>query len=247
MIADKRTRQRLASATRFGDIRELEVVDSTNRYLFDLARAGAPEGVVVVADHQSAGRGRYGRQWESRPGQALLASILLRPRELAVDRRHLVTAAVALAAADACWTAAGVRPAIKWPNDLLVEDRKLAGIRADADGDAIVVGIGLNVGWAPPGAVCLHTAAPGARGELLAQLLEGLEGWCDHWDEVATAYSRRCATVGRLVRADLGDRSLVGVAEAVDEQGRLRVAVAGGGEVVEIAAGDVVHVWSGEI
>src|SRR5580658_8568223 len=115
VILDEPTRRMAAATTRFRDIRELAEVDSTNRYLLDLARSGAPEGVVVVADFQSAGRGRLGRSWEAPPGGGLLVSILLRPPWAAVapDRRWLVTAAVALAAADACRQVAGVAPDIK--------------------------------------------------------------------------------------------------------------------------------------
>ena len=233
----------LRATTRFGDIRELAEIDSTNGHLLELARAGAPEGVVVVADLQRQGRGRQGRRWEARPGRGLLVSVLLRPRGLDPERRFLATAALSLAAADACAAVAGVMPSVKWPNGLMVDDRKLAGILAQADGDAIVAGIGINVSWAPDGAVSLAAASgrPVDRGELLAALLCGLEEWCDRWDEVALAYPRRCATVGRRVRVELAARSLVGVAQGVDDRGWLRVAVEGGGEVVAVSAGDVVH------
>lgn len=229
MIVDGRTSQQLAAATRFGDIRELAQVDSTNRYLLDLACRGAPEGVVVVADHQTRGRGRLGRTWEAPPGTALLASILLRPDEavLVPDRRWLVPAAVALAAADAC------RPRlaeIKWPNDLLLGGAKLAGILAEADAGAgagagggagsgaVVVGIGINVSSAPPGAAFLGPSVD--RGRLLAGLLEHLEGWCDHWNDVSAAYRRRCATVGRQVRVELGGDWGAARAEGASRAGR---------------------------
>ena len=239
MIVDEPTKRRLASSTRFDDIRELVEVDSTNRYLMDLARTGAPEGVVVVADFQSAGRGRRGRTWQAPRGGALLASILLRPGAgtgmaapapgPGTQRRWLAPAAVALAAADACTavSAGGAVVAIKWPNDLLLGDAKLAGILAEADAGAIVVGIGINVGWAPAGAASLGAAVD--RGGLLAGLLHHLERWCDRWDEVAPAYRRRCATVGCQVRVETPDGAVVGWAEAVEADGRLRVLVAGAG------------------
>ena len=244
MIVDRPTSDLLAASTRFADIRELAAVDSTNRYLLDLARAGAPEGVVVVADYQSAGRGRLGRSWEASPGAALLASILLRPDPdtLAPDRRWLAAAAVALAGAEAC----GPNVGIKWPNDLLRDDRKLAGILAEADEGAIVVGIGINVSSAPPGAACLELAsdgraAPVDRGQLLAALLTNLERWCDRWDDVASAYRARCATIGRQVRLELPDgTSVVGQATAVAPDGGLRVQ-AQNGEFAFHAA-DVIHV-----
>ena len=117
--------------TRFGPVRRFAEIDSTNRYLLDEARAGAPEGAVAVADYQSAGRGRLGRRWEAPPGSNLLTSVLLRPA-LAVDELHLCTVAVALAAAAACEGGRGVVPELKWPNDLMVGGRKLGGILAEA-------------------------------------------------------------------------------------------------------------------
>ncbi len=151
------------AGTRFGPVRRFAEIDSTNRYLLDEARGGAAEGAVAVADYQSAGRGRLGRRWEAPPGSNLLMSVLLRPR-LAIDELHLCTVAVALAAADGCEAGAAVVPDLKWPNDLMVGERKLGGILAEAlpdgtgegsaeiDGKApaVVVGLGLNVGWPPP-------------------------------------------------------------------------------------------------
>jgi BirA family biotin operon repressor/biotin-[acetyl-CoA-carboxylase] ligase len=152
---------------RFTDVRRFTSIDSTNRYLLDEARAGAPEGVVAVADHQTAGRGRLGRTWEAPAGANLLLSVLLRP-ELEPAQRHLATTAVALAAVDAIDASGSVEVpgdgvgggpvviGIKWPNDLVAPDgRKVAGVLAEADlapdrtmGPApVVVGIGINVNW----------------------------------------------------------------------------------------------------
>jgi BirA family biotin operon repressor/biotin-[acetyl-CoA-carboxylase] ligase len=142
--------------SRFAEVRHFAEIDSTNRYLLDEARSGTPEGIVAVADHQSAGRGRLGRRWEAPAGSNLLVSVLLRPT-VAVGELHLCTVAVALAAADACETATGIHPDVKWPNDLVVGDRKLAGILAEAlpapaggGASAVVVGLGLNVRWPGP-------------------------------------------------------------------------------------------------
>lgn len=190
------------SGTRFSDIRHLTSVDSTNRYLLDEARAGAREGVVAVAEYQTAGRGRLGRRWAAPAGSNLLLSVLLRP-PLHPDERHLAAGALALAAADAVEAAAGVTLALKWPNDLLGPDgRKVAGILAEADtpgaragGDhrdevlrpAVVTGIGLNVNWPcsdddlPPdltgtaGSLRQLAGAPVDRSSLLEALLEALE------------------------------------------------------------------------
>ncbi len=149
--------------TRFAEIRWFETVDSTNRYLVDEASRGAPEGLVAAAEHQSAGRGRLGRRWEAPAGTNLLASVLLRPY-LDLHELHLLTVVVSLAAADACAELAGLDPQLKWPNDLLVGSRKLAGILAEsvpgeriplARGEAherrgVVIGLGLNVLWPAP-------------------------------------------------------------------------------------------------
>jgi BirA family transcriptional regulator, biotin operon repressor / biotin---[acetyl-CoA-carboxylase] ligase len=145
---------------RFGDVRHFQSIDSTNRYLLDEARAGAPQGVVAVADYQTAGRGRRGRSWTAPPGSNLLASVLLRPR-LSPPERPLALAAVALAARDAVKATTGIAVGVKWPNDLVAPDgRKVAGVLAEADTDdaagdgathsdapAVVVGIGINCNW----------------------------------------------------------------------------------------------------
>ena len=217
-----------AGEFRFTDVRRFDELDSTNRYLLDEARAGAPEFVVAVADHQTAGRGRLGRTWEAPPGAALLCSVLLRP-SLAPERLHLVTAAVALAARDAL----DGRPDIKWPNDLLVDGRKLAGVLAEADLPAVVVGIGINVTWAPPGAACVGEDAD--REAVLARFLEALDALYGRWDEVSARYRTECATVGRLVRVELMGATFEGEAQGITDDGHLVV----DGRV--IAAGDVIH------
>ena len=156
------------------EIHWLDEVDSTNTYALDRARRGAPAGLVAVADHQTAGRGRLDRRWESPPGANLLASVLLRPG-FAGDEVHLCAGAVALAAADACGVVAGVDPTLKWPNDLLLDGAKLAGVLAEAEfagpvPTAVVVGIGINVAWPGPseaGGTCLDDVAT-AAGRLTA-------------------------------------------------------------------------------
>jgi len=156
---------------RLREVRAFEAIDSTNRYLIDEAIAGAEEGLVAVAGYQSAGRGRLGRTWEAPPGDNLLVSFLLKPR-FALEELHLCTAVVALAAADACVEVAGVEPELVWPNDLYVARRKLAGVLAESvparkntgAQRAVVVGLGLNVRWPPPGS---GDDTPGEAGELV--------------------------------------------------------------------------------
>jgi BirA family biotin operon repressor/biotin-[acetyl-CoA-carboxylase] ligase len=251
------------SRTGFSDVRRFDTIDSTNRYLLDEARAGAPEGVVALADHQSAGRGRLGRTWEAPPGASLLVSVLLRPG-LPATQLFLCTVLTALAGADACAELAGVRPELKWPNDLLVGDKKLAGILAEsapappggpAAPAAVVVGMGVNIDWpGPPGAggTSLREASGRTvdRLELLSALLDNLDrrrGELDTEQDRAALlaeFRARCATLGRAVRVTLAAESLAGTAVAITEAGHLVIESQGGRRAV--AAGDVVHVRPAE-
>jgi BirA family biotin operon repressor/biotin-[acetyl-CoA-carboxylase] ligase len=242
------------------EIRPLAEIDSTNTYVRDQARQGAAEGLVAVAEHQTAGRGRLDRRWESPPGANLLASVLLRPACAAGDL-HLCTGAVALAAADACRQVAGVEPDLKWPNDLLVDGAKLAGVLAEAefaDGelDAVVVGIGINVAWPGPmgaGGTCLDEAgAPGQpvdKARLLDRMLEGLASRRPLLDDeagrrgLADEVRRRCATLGQQVRVTRPNDELTGVASAIDDAGHLVVETSAGPRRVSV--GDVVHLRPG--
>jgi BirA family biotin operon repressor/biotin-[acetyl-CoA-carboxylase] ligase len=238
------------------EVRRFGEIDSTNTYVLDQARQGAAEGLVAVAEHQTAGRGRLDRRWESPPGANLLASVLLRPG-CEPDDLHLCTGAVALAAADACAEVAGVEPVLKWPNDLLVNGAKLAGVLAEAEfvGDrleAVVVGIGLNVAWPGPadaGGTCLDdvggTAQPVDKGVLLDRVLEGLFARRPLLDDeagrraLAAELRSRCATLGQRVRVTLPTGELTGLASAIDDAGHLVVDTASGPQLV--SAGDVVH------
>ncbi len=154
-------------------VTHVPVTGSTNDDLVAAAATGVPDRSVLVTDHQTAGRGRLDRRWEAPAGVNLLVSMLFRT---VPTQPSTLTQRVGLAAIDACRATAGVDAVLKWPNDLLVGERKLAGILAQraADG-SIVVGLGLNVGWAPVGAVSLHSAIPSGSVpsplELLAALL----------------------------------------------------------------------------
>jgi len=204
---------------------------------------------VLRAGHQTAGRGRLGRRWEAAPGTSLLASLLL-PAE-AVP--FLAAARVALAAAEAGHELTGVAIALKWPNDLLVGDRKLAGLLAETDGGSptIVVGIGWNLIWptaGPPSDLAEHAVAlsdlvavPPAAADLLDALLARLDRWLLRPPgEVLSAYRQGCSTLGRRVAVQLPGRSLSGTATGLTPEGELEVATAAGVEVVRV--GDLVHV-----
>ncbi len=222
---------------------------STNDDLLAAARAGAPDRLVLVADHQTAGRGRLDRRWEAPSSENLLVSVLFRN---VPQYPHALTHAVALAAAEASARIAGVTPDVKWPNDLLVSGAKLAGILSTA-GPAqsvpprptfVVVGLGLNVGWAPDGAACLSALAPRAvgRDEVLVALLGALDelsGLSDH--ELHARYRQGLSTIGRDVRVELpNDRVVEGRAIDVEDDGRL-VVLDSCGVTHRLDVGDVVH------
>ena len=259
MEADARAR---GPGSRFADVRRHAEVRSTNDVAAELARRGAAEGVVVVADHQTAGRGRWGRSWTSAPGSSLLVSVVLRPRS-GNGPPALLSLAGGLAAADACVDAGGFRPDLKWPNDVVVGDRKLAGILAELVADpaggppAVVVGLGLNLRWVaslPPelaaGAVAADEVAgrPVERDALLDAFLARLEERCHQVsdasgrEQLLDEFTHRCVTLGRQVRVELPGGSVVeGHATGVSPEGLLAVRTPEGPTHV-LAAGEVLHV-----
>jgi BirA family transcriptional regulator, biotin operon repressor / biotin---[acetyl-CoA-carboxylase] ligase len=248
--------ERLAG-TRFADVVVFEELSSTNTELMERARAGAPEGLVVVADHQTAGRGRLGRTWSAAPGTALLVSVLLRP-PLPVDEVSVVLMAAGLAACDGVEAAAGFRPQLKWPNDMVVDDRKLAGLLTESSGGdapAIVLGLGVNVaaGAYPADLAAEATSCeeqsgrPVDRSDLLVALLAGLESRystaLSSGGRAATldAYRSDSATLGRRVRVDLtSGPALEGRATRLADAGELVVTDDDGHEHV-VHVGDVKH------
>ncbi len=228
-------------------VRRFDSLDSTNRYLLDEARAGAPAGLVAVADHQTAGRGRRGRTWVAPPGASLLVSVLLRP-QLPPGRAQLCTMAAGVALAEAVEHVAHFAPELKWPNDLVVGGRKLAGLLAEADGDALVVGAGLNVQWDefPEDIAALATACNVEAGravdrdEVLDAFLDRLGARVADLPGTAERYRDRLATLGRRVRVERGDGELLGVARELGPMGELLVET-DDGITVPVHAGDVVH------
>jgi BirA family transcriptional regulator, biotin operon repressor / biotin---[acetyl-CoA-carboxylase] ligase len=215
---------------------------STNADLLARARDGAPEGVVLAADEQTAGRGRLGRSWQSPPRAALTFSLLLRPAPVPPARRGWLPLLAGTAVAGAVRTVTSVDARLKWPNDVLVGEAKLAGILAEAVGDAVIVGVGLNVSAAPSGlpeqalqATSLRAlgAASLAREPLLTGILAEFERWYLAWREAGgdpdhcglrAGYTKLSATIGRRVRVEMpGGQLLSGLAAGVDEDGRLLV------------------------
>ncbi|HEY6533196.1 MAG TPA: biotin--[acetyl-CoA-carboxylase] ligase, partial [Acidimicrobiales bacterium] len=221
---------------------------------------------VLVADHQTAGHGRLGREWTAPPGSSLLVSVLLRP-DLAPGDAFLVLGAAAVAACDACRDVAGCHPGIKWPNDLVIvagdrfAGRKIAGLLAETivrDGrlEAVVVGMGLNVNWddRPPSALDEIAVAldrivgrPVDRDALLESWLRGLDHWLTELDtpegreRLQARVRNLSATVGRRVRVEQASGTLVGDAVDITPAGHLVISPDGGGPRIEVAVGDVVH------
>ena len=186
----------------------------------DAAR-NLPIGSVVVADHQSAGRGRLDRRWEAPPGTALLASFVVAPHPL-------LSLAAGVAAAEACGN--GVR--LKWPNDLMLEGRKVGGILVEVHADKAIVGIGVNLTSAPEGAATLEAD----RDRLLAVLRTTITTWSRTPPEAVLQRWRQLSdTLGRRVRVEQPSGSLEGIAQDVDESGALIV------DGSAVSAGDVIH------
>jgi BirA family transcriptional regulator, biotin operon repressor / biotin---[acetyl-CoA-carboxylase] ligase len=211
---------------------------STNADLVAAAASGsAGHGRVLVADHQTAGRGRLDRTWEAAPAANLLVSVLFRT---GWHYPHELTQRVAVAAADAAFSVAGVRPTLKWPNDLLVDGQKLAGILAQAGGSSgrisfVVVGMGVNLGWAPDGAARLDGVG---RDDFLHEWLRVLAA---QWpDPIEPRYRAQLATLGQRVRVERTGDPLVGDAVDVQPDGTLIVRDDHGTDH-QIALGDVIH------
>lgn len=260
------------SGTRFADLRWVQETGSTNADVAEILRSGGPStgrgAVVLIADHQVAGRGRRDRTWEARPGSSLLMSIGLPVGELDPQRWSLLNAAVALAAVDA---APDLR--IKWPNDLVAPgagesgaDLKVGGILAELHhdvgdrGPCIVIGLGLNLNWVEmPGeladtATSLDILLGGDVDPdvIVADLLIALDS---RWlalladasggpDELLAAYRSRSATLGRTVKVELdagsGGDVLTGTADDIDATGALLV-MGTDGRRHTVTVGDVVH------
>ncbi|AJE42215.1 biotin--[acetyl-CoA-carboxylase] ligase [Streptomyces nodosus] len=236
---------------------------STNSDLVARAASGqAAEGTVLVAEEQSSARGRLDRVWTAPPRSGLFFSFLLRPAEVPVDRWGWLPLLTGVAVATGLARAAGVDLSLKWPNDVLVTvdgaERKAGGILAELAGeDGVVIGIGLNVTLRESelpvptaGSLALAGAPTTDRDTLLRAMLRSLEDWYGRWRAVAgdpvacglqETYAAGCATLGRLVRAELpGDTSITGEAVAIDGDGRIVLATREGVQK-PVGAGDIVH------
>ncbi|MGW6531871.1 biotin--[acetyl-CoA-carboxylase] ligase [Streptomyces venezuelae] len=245
----------------------LDVVPVTGSTNSDLAARAdeLSEGAVLVAEEQSAARGRLDRRWSAPARSGLFFSVLLKPAEVPVERWGWLPLLTGVAVATGLSRVAGVDTALKWPNDLLVtvgdQERKAGGILAERAGSAagggIVVGVGLNVTLREDelpvptaGSLALAGAKVTDRDPLLRAVLRSLEHWYVTWrdasgDPTSTrlqeTYAAGCATLGRQVRAELpGDRSLEGEAVALDTDGRLILATEEGVQH-PVSAADIIH------
>jgi BirA family biotin operon repressor/biotin-[acetyl-CoA-carboxylase] ligase len=228
-------------------------VSSTNDVAAVLADRGEPEGTIVIADAQSAGRGRHGRSWASPAGAGLYMSIVMRPAPHAVS---LLTIAAGVALADAIQAATGLHPLLKWPNDVYIAARKLAGILAEAGTSKagvrhVVLGCGVNLMPAayPPEVAARATSIeselgrPVDRGLLLVECLASLQ--CRYRDlqsgasasVIARWRDRALSTFGRRVEWDVAGVTRHGVAEDIDETGALLVR--DGGARARVISGEV--------
>jgi BirA family transcriptional regulator, biotin operon repressor / biotin---[acetyl-CoA-carboxylase] ligase len=248
----------------------LDETASTNQEAYGLAQSGAADGTVVIAEMQTAGRGRLGRRWHSPPGKNLYCSVILR-RAVAPDALSgwlaWVPLLCGLGVARAIQRVAGSPASVKWPNDVLIGDRKVAGILCESGGAAtaapfVIIGIGINVntpmnlfpdelrGLAT--SLAAEAGKPIDRVALLATLLSELEIryglYCsNHLADLRDEYRVRSSTLGRRVRIELAHGETVeGLAQAVNEDGSLRLVKGGQGNdhlevTLDIRAGDVVH------
>ncbi len=233
------------------EIIRLDSVGSTMDEVASLAANGTAEGLVVVAEEQTAGRGRGGRTWTAPRGSSLLMSVLLRPA-VPAERLASLSLVAGVAVAEAL-EQFGVSPKLKWPNDLWLDGRKVAGVlvnsRVGPDGIAVVLGIGINVNVEPadlpPGATSLSAVVGKllSRDELLRTVLTQLNSAYYAFAKTAgrpdlSGWTRRAALVGERVRVADGPAQYSGEMLGIDDDGALLVRDATG-EIVKIIAGDL--------
>jgi BirA family biotin operon repressor/biotin-[acetyl-CoA-carboxylase] ligase len=229
------------------DVRHYDSVGSTSDEAMRLAREGAADGTVVHADEQTAGRGRLSRRWLSPPGNVYL-SVVLRPN-LPAARTVEIGFVAALAVADAvdALLPRQVRSTLKWPNDVLVRDGKIAGILADQADDALILGIGLNVLQAPGGMSHQVSTIVGCGGLATVdgardKLLTSLASWFDIWQRegfapIRAAWLARAHSIGSSLNVRRGEQFVAGTFAGIDDDGTLLLDTSDGR--VRIVAGDV--------
>lgn len=236
---------------------------STNAVALEAAQSGTPDGTVVVADRQTAGRGRLARRWESPGGHNLYCSIVIRHIP-ASERLGWLPLIAATATAAAVRKLTGLRLSLKWPNDVMVGAKKVGGILCESHeigtaNGCVVIGIGVNVNWpehempaeirAVATSLAAHMRAPVDRVRLLTTLLLELETRVDQWrtgdlTTLAEEYRTHCGTIGQPVRIELGAGAVIeGTVIAIEPDGSLRVSTRNGLTPRDhiVRSGDIVH------
>ncbi|HWR59097.1 MAG TPA: biotin--[acetyl-CoA-carboxylase] ligase [Thermodesulfovibrionales bacterium] len=218
----------------------LDTVDSTNTYAMELAEKGAAHGTVVIAEYQTKGRGRIGRTWVSPPGGNIYMSVIIRPA-IKLKDATLLTIMAGVACCLALKDIAGLPVDLKWPNDLMVSNKKIGGILTEVKSNAgkiffAAMGIGINVNVPMEAfsqdvrgiatSIGNETAREHSLEPLIAGILNEIDTWTDILAEdggesVVNEWRRSTTMLGKSVRVSLGDESLTGIAEDVDEQGML--------------------------
>lgn len=221
---------------------------STNADALAAARTGTADGAVFVALHQSAGRGRFARRWEAPPGSSVAISVLLRP-DRPVARWGWLSLLAGLAVGEGIQAVSGLDARVKWPNDVLLDGRKVCGILAERADDGVVIGMGVNLTLEEeelpvPTATSLRLAGAEVPAlDVTASILTALDGWLRRWErgeDLRPAYEAGCDTIGRHVRVvESEDSAVDGLAVGIDAHGRLVVDVVG--DRRSFAAGDVWH------
>jgi BirA family biotin operon repressor/biotin-[acetyl-CoA-carboxylase] ligase len=231
---------------------------STNDLALREAQNGAPEGFSVLAEHQTGGRGRMGRTWESNPGQGLWLSMVFRPA-WPVPSAQRLTLLVSVAAVRALEKTAGLHCSIKWPNDIMVEDKKLGGALTETQGDMdriqyAVAGIGLNVHQSSEEfspdvrtratSVRIETGSAPRRADLLVAYFQEITAlYAKPWPEVLDLWRDRCLTIGQRLELLRGNETLHGQMIGVDDNGALLLR-AGNGTIHSLLSGEITRVLS---
>lgn len=256
--ADALTAALVGSGSPWTSVTVVAASGSTNADMADLARRGAAAGTVLITDNQTAGRGRLDRAWTTPPGVSVATSVLLRPTDVPLDRWPWLSLMTGVGLVEGIRSATGVPAGLKWPNDVLVGERKLCGLLAERfetpSGQAVVLGFGINVSMDrtelpvdTATSLWLEGAEVG-KTELMIEVLRALAAayglWREAPDRLAAQYADLCVTLGRRVRVRLAQGQVTGTAVGIDPAGGLRVRTAAGERTVSV--GDVIHLRPAE-
>ncbi len=237
------------------EIHYFSQIGSTNQYAKKIAEEGAPDGSLVIADEQTAGRGRSGRSWVTPPGEAIACSLLLRPK-LLPERISMVTLVMGLAVVRAVNALYDVHAGIKWPNDVVIGGRKLCGILTEMSAEVgevhyIVIGVGINANLTSfpeeisriATSLKLELGHEVNRAQLIAQVMYEFEGLCERFEadgdlrQIRDPYNELCLNAGRSVRVLDPAGEYTGVSQGINALGELLVET--DGEIREVASGEV--------